>query len=777
VQPRDCGTRTLRFVLCCVFLAGCTAPAADAIFGRSGETQWIDLPGGRLKAEVYSTTAVSDRPTLVVALHGDIFDPTPSYQYAFAQALTQGFDAPAMPDHVRGRLGPHLPVNDVVAAGLLRPGYTDNAGDRSDGELGLARGDNYTAEVVDAVAHATRALAQRFMARRVILVGHSGGATIAAILLGRHPDVADAALLVACGCGETRSLQPLDVADGVRQDVIVRLLVGEDDDITPAAQSQRYAEVLRQRGVDAGATVLPGLGHNITFTQPVFAEAARLVSASQQAEAQTSRDEERDSFEPVTASAVDALVDPIVRQQLERRRIAGAVVTVVHDDAVVVSRGYGDADVEAGRRMTADTLVRIGSITKMFTAMAVMQLVESGRVDLDRDVRDYVDVEVGGSTGRSVTLRRLLSHQTGFEDRRGGIGTPSGARAPLGPFLASHLPPRLAQDDAALAYSNVNASLAAYVVERMSGMRFETYLADRVFGPLGMTSTTAEQPPADALRARVSPGYVTSDRKPTELSMSDAIIHEVGSTGIVSSANDMGRFLLTLVRTQPGVISRAALDSMMASQANVARGTIGLGFYSPVGVNGDPFVGHGGDTGSFHSVVALLPQQRFGVFVSYNSDGIPSAAAPQQELVDRLTERFFRHVPVPSRAVPAPGIDGTYAPARRVDSNVFSLRALVEQMAVRISPEALTLRPAFLPAGGLALREAAPGVYRGRGLEVSFDSAGGVPDHADRRTRASLRSRALVAERRHRRPAGGYRHAARVRSYGGLVDGEHPPES
>jgi hypothetical protein len=74
-----------------------------------------------------------------------------------------------------------------------------------------------------------------------------------------------------------------------------------------------------------------------------------------------------------------------------------------------------------------------------------------------------------------------------------------------------------------------------------------------------------------------------------------------------------------------------------------------------------------------------------------------------------------------------PGVDGTYAPARRVDSNVFSLRALVEQMAVRIRPEELTLRPAFLPAGGFTLREAAPGLYRGRGLEVSFDSAGGVP--------------------------------------------------
>lgn len=263
-------------ILCSVLLAGCTAPAADTIFGRGGEVQWIEVTGGRLKAQAYSTTPLSARPTLVIVLHGDLFNPTPSYHYAFAQALTQGYDAPAMPGPVRARLGTHPEVNDVVAAGLLRPGYTDNAGDRSDGQRGEARGDNYTAAVTDDVARAVRVLKERFMARRVVLAGHSGGATIAALVLGRHPDLADAALLVACGCGATQSLQPLDVASAVRGDVTVRLLVGQEDGVTPPDVSRRYAEVLQKRGIDAHVTVLPGLGHNIMFTQPVFAEMARL---------------------------------------------------------------------------------------------------------------------------------------------------------------------------------------------------------------------------------------------------------------------------------------------------------------------------------------------------------------------------------------------------------------------------------------------------------------------------------------------------------------------
>ena len=266
-------------VLCALLLACGDRPEHDSIFGRGGRAQWIDVAAGKLKTEVYSSTRLSARPNLVIVLHGDLFNPTPSYQYAFAQALTQGFDAPGMPDQVRGRLTVYTRVDDVVAAGLLRPGYTDNAGDRSDGQRGKARGDNYTAEVVDDVTTAVRTLSRRFMARRVILVGHSGGATIAALVLGRHPDVADAALLVACACGTTGSLQPLEVVPSIRPDVVVRLFAGEDDEVTPPDQSRRYAEVLRKRGVDAQVTVVPGLGHNIMFTQPVFAEAARLLTS------------------------------------------------------------------------------------------------------------------------------------------------------------------------------------------------------------------------------------------------------------------------------------------------------------------------------------------------------------------------------------------------------------------------------------------------------------------------------------------------------------------
>ena len=146
--------------------------------------------------------------------------------------------------------------------------------------------------VEDARIHGTRNIEgahPRDRAHAVLLVGHSGGAAIAANILGRHPGIADGAVLVGCGCdpsawrarrraetgnsffdGPTRSLLPLEAADAVAPGAIVRMVVGEDDDVAPAAYSQSYAAALRKRGIDVSVDVVPGLGHNILFAAPVL---------------------------------------------------------------------------------------------------------------------------------------------------------------------------------------------------------------------------------------------------------------------------------------------------------------------------------------------------------------------------------------------------------------------------------------------------------------------------------------------------------------------------
>jgi pimeloyl-ACP methyl ester carboxylesterase len=281
-------------LLTLVVTGGCTPDTTSQI---GGATVWLDVAQGRVKAQVFARETVSERPILVLILHGDIPDPRPDYQYLFAKAITVDWpDAPAILPALRTALGDDWRDDDIVAAGILRPGYEDPAGDRSSGDMGRAIGDNYTPEVVDAVASAAQQLEALYNARAVVLVGHSGGGAIVANILGRHPERADGALLVACGCDPEAwrsrmrtqnpapmwaepnpSLLPLALAGEVNADVTVRLIVGDQDEVTLPDEIRRYAEALQQRGVDAQLTIEPGLGHNMLITPAATRELGLLV--------------------------------------------------------------------------------------------------------------------------------------------------------------------------------------------------------------------------------------------------------------------------------------------------------------------------------------------------------------------------------------------------------------------------------------------------------------------------------------------------------------------
>jgi pimeloyl-ACP methyl ester carboxylesterase len=234
---------------------------------REGQTVWIDIPAGRLKTRVYQSARLSERPLLVVLVHGDLPNPWQGL-YEFAQAIT----------HV---------ADNVVAAGVLRPGYKDVQGDSSSGKMGYAIGDNYTPEVVDDVDAAIRQLKAKYHAGRVLVIGHSGGGAISANLIGRHPEDVDAALLLACGCDPrefmTRfvrehprfpknlpnpSLLPIELAPNVPPRMHVRMVTGDKDDVVLLPASRAYAQALASHGVDVKLAIAPGAGHNDIFRTP-----------------------------------------------------------------------------------------------------------------------------------------------------------------------------------------------------------------------------------------------------------------------------------------------------------------------------------------------------------------------------------------------------------------------------------------------------------------------------------------------------------------------------
>jgi pimeloyl-ACP methyl ester carboxylesterase len=261
---------------------GATTVSTQSHPSPAEETLWLTANGLRLKSNIYRNARLSTQPVLIVVLHGDLLGvraiPTATYHYAFArEAATK--------------------IDDVVVAPLLRPGYRDHIGEHSDGQQGLTTGDNYTAEVVDAVARAIDQLKAKFNPVRTVLAGHSGGAAITGNLLGRSPSTVDAALMVACPCdlvawrkhmqraqnnnpiwsAPVESLSPIDLAANVLPSVRVRLLVGADDPVTPAEMSERYAEALRAHGVNAMLAVVPGLQHDILLEPAALDALTSLV--------------------------------------------------------------------------------------------------------------------------------------------------------------------------------------------------------------------------------------------------------------------------------------------------------------------------------------------------------------------------------------------------------------------------------------------------------------------------------------------------------------------
>src|SRR5207237_9625393 len=177
---------------------------------------------------------------------------------------------------------------------------------------------------------------------------------------------------------------------------------------------------------------------------------------------------------PSTASRLpgqdcETFLDALIPSQLQNRDIAGAVVSVVKDGQVLFAKGYGYADFAAKKPALADqTLFRPGSISKLFTTTAVMQLVEQGKLDLDGDVNDYLDLAIPKTYPEPVTLRRILTHTAGFEETLKNLFVP-GAREmrPLRDYLITAMPARIFPPGTVPSYSNYGLTLAGYIVERL----------------------------------------------------------------------------------------------------------------------------------------------------------------------------------------------------------------------------------------------------------------------------------------------------------------------
>ena len=330
-----------------------------------------------------------------------------------------------------------------------------------------------------------------------------------------------------------------------------------------------------------------------------------------------------------------------LRELLGRRPAVGLAVGVVHGGRLAFFRGHGLADIRLGTPVTEDTVFRIGSVTKLFTAISVMQLWEQGRIDLDAPANRYLRAYrlVPGQPGwRPATVRHLLTHTAGLPEvvRFADLFHPGWGRfwdrpaigsVRLGdpvPSLAAYYRRglRLASEPGtALAYSGHGFATLGQIVEDVAGQPFDGYLREHVFDPLGMDDTDVLR--SDRIRSRLATGYDLGPHGPHAVTDREWI--GPGGGAIYASTRDMARFAGALLGgggEQRPVLRRATLATMLEPHYQPDPRLPGMGLAFFLGeAGGHRLAQHDGTMPGFHSALLLAPDDDLGIIGFTNGSG------------------------------------------------------------------------------------------------------------------------------------------------------------
>ncbi|HYV96355.1 MAG TPA: serine hydrolase domain-containing protein [Gemmatimonadaceae bacterium] len=351
-----------------------------------------------------------------------------------------------------------------------------------------------------------------------------------------------------------------------------------------------------------------------------------------------------------------AFVDSVIRAEMSREHIPGAAFAFVQHGRVVYMKGFGTANVARNTRVVPEsTIWRIGSISKLFTATAAMQLVDRGLVDLDAPIDRYVKrVQIPATYPAPVTLRHLLTHTAGFDEIRPGTqaATRDGV-LPLDQFLATRLV-RLRAPGHTIAYSTYGVTLAGELVEEVANLPFETYLQKNIWQPLGMTRSSINVPPA--LANDVAMGYeIAAD---TLVPQPWEWYHTTPASSVNATVSDMAQFMLAHLGAAKGdgrLFSQRTAREMQRQQVTMHPSMPGYA----IGFNED-FAGslrvieHGGNVAGFSTEMLLIPEADAGFFVANQLEG----SRLRDNLKWALLERFFpeTHTRFPVPPLPAPDV-------------------------------------------------------------------------------------------------------------------------
>jgi len=428
---------------------------------------------------------------------------------------------------------------------------------------------------------------------------------------------------------------------------------------------------------------------------------------------------------PTEAQALaelEAFVDGVMYAHMKANDVVGATFSMFEEGEIVFKKGYGYSDFEKKTPVSPDTtMFRPGSVSKLFTWTAVMQLYEQGKIDLDADVNTYLtEFKIPDTFAEPITMNHLMSHSPGFEEIMGIWARELDEMVPLGEQMKNKLPERVWPPGTVTAYSNYGTALAGHIVELVSGMSFDDYVEKNIFEPLGMEYSTFRQPLPAHLEQHMSKGYARENGEYVEKEFE--LVNGIGPAGCASSsAVDMAKF--GIAHLQKGRFGDARIleeetAELMHSRHFAHNPKVwgnAHGFWEH-DLNGQRIIEHGGDTIWFHSFFVLLPERNAGFFLSYNSAG--GGGFAREHLLQALLDRY-NPVPPVERLTPSPDFKeraakftGVYAMNRTPRSTYAKLMRLLMTVSVAATDEGTLMVKLPMGMGALQLVEIEPDLFR-----------------------------------------------------------------
>lgn len=401
---------------------------------------------------------------------------------------------------------------------------------------------------------------------------------------------------------------------------------------------------------------------------------------------------------------LELFIDQYVGEHKEAFHIPGLVVTVVKDDKILMSKGYGFADLEKNIPMTPQTIIRAGSVSKPITATAIIQLVEGGLLELNEPITSYIEeLDLEDQFGSASTIAQLLSHIAGYPDQIVQSHAPTLQEwKSMKKLLSEDLPSRVIPPGKVMAYSSWDYALLGYLMEKVTGRQYEEVIAQNLFEPLGMNNSTFLQPAPESISAQLAIGYGYYEKDDKYEVIPHDFVNLSPGVALLTCGEDMGLFMLALLNNgrlgNSRVMKEESISMVLERQTAAHPYSRGRSYvFTELTLALRKVLYHDGNGIGFSSRIVLLPEQNLGLFLSTNHRSLSKSlsSSPASRFLKNLSTNIIKNfTPEPNSnskklpviAEPSTRLSkfrGQYQAAQISQNDFLKLEALVNHVNVK----------------------------------------------------------------------------------------------